>query len=99
MLYFSCDVCGCQLGEQRFVVKMEVFTPFDPEDFDEEDLDQDNLQLIAEELNEMELTGQTEIDDFATRKMRYDLCPRCRQKFLRDPLGQNSTRRMYFSEN
>lgn len=99
MLYFSCDLCGCQLHEERFVVKMEVYAPFDPEEFDESDLEEDNLQLVAEELDAMELSGETELDDGGTRTLRYDLCPQCRKKFLRDPLGRKSSRRMFFSEN
>jgi len=99
MLYFSCDLCGCQLNETRFVVKMEVFAPFDPEQIDETDLDADHLQAISEELEEMELSGDLELEDYSTRKLRFDLCPECRKRFLRDPLGRDTGRRLYFSEN
>ena len=99
MLYFSCDLCGCQLGDERFVVKMEVFAPFDPEEIDESDLDADHLQAVSEELQLQDLTGETHLEDVSTRKMRFDLCPACRKKFLRDPLGRDALRRLYFSEN
>ena len=99
MLHFSCDLCGRQLGERRFVVKMEVFASFDPEDIDESDLELDHLQAISQELETLDLTVEHDVDDCATRSLRYDLCPNCREKFLRDPLGRDSFRRLNYSEN
>lgn len=99
MLHFSCDLCGCHLDEHRFVVKMEVYAPFDPEEIDEADLDQDHLQSISEELEEFEITGELGIEDCSSQQMRFDLCPNCRKRFLRDPLGRDAVRRLNFSEN
>jgi len=99
MLHFSCDLCGQQLSDRRFVVKMEVFASFDPEDIDETDLELDHLQAISEELEECDLTAEPLLDDCSTQRRRYDLCPRCREKFLRDPLGRDAFRRLNFSEN
>ena len=44
MLHFTCDLCGLQLGDRRFVAKLEVYPAFDPEELDEDDLDVDHLQ-------------------------------------------------------
>ena len=99
MLHFSCDLCGRQLGDRRYVVKLEVFPTFDPEDIDESDLELDHLQAISEQLEECELTGDDQLEDLSTQRRRYDLCPRCREKFLRDPLGRDTFRRLNFSEN
>lgn len=99
MLHFSCDLCGCRLGDRRFVVKMEVYAPFDPDEIDEADLDQDHLQAISEELEDFEISGSLGIEDCASHKMRFDLCPECRKRFLRDPLGRDAVRRLNFSEN
>jgi hypothetical protein len=99
MLHFTCDLCGQELGDQRFVVKTEVYPAFDPEDFEEEHLDSDHLQEISETLQEMEETGNRELDDCGAKSFRYDLCPRCHKKFLRDPLGRDALRRLNFSEN
>lgn len=98
MLHFSCDLCGRQLGEQRFVVKMEVFASFDPEEIGETDLEHDNLQAVSEAL---ELGGPEldSLDDCSSRRLRYDLCPKCREKFLQDPLGREAKHRLFFSEN
>ena len=99
MLHFSCDLCGRQLGEGRFVVRMEVFPSFDPDEFDEADLEADHLQEISEELNEMELTGNSQLEDCSPRGFRFDLCHECRRKFLKDPLGRDTLHRLNFSEN
>lgn len=99
MLHFSCDLCGRQLGDQRFVVRLEVFPSFDPEEFDEEDLDADHLQEISEELHAMEVTGKSSIEDCESRDFRFDLCPECRRKYVKDPLGRDALQRLNFSEN
>ncbi|MCH8830919.1 MAG: hypothetical protein IID45_15200 [Planctomycetes bacterium] len=99
MLHFSCDLCGRRLSDRRFVVRMEVYPSFDPEEFDETDLDDDHLQSLSEEIEEMELTGQSLVEDCSSRDFRFDLCPDCRKKFVNDPLGRDALRRLNFSEN
>jgi hypothetical protein len=99
MLHFTCDLCGKELGDQRFVVKLEVYPGFDPEEVSEENLDADHLQEISEILQEMEETGKPELDDCSAKVFRYDLCPRCHKKFLKDPIGRDALRRLNFSEN
>ena len=99
MLHFSCDLCGQRLGERRFVVKLEVYPAFDPESFDEEDLDPDHLEEIASAIQELESTGKTDLDDYSTKDFRFDLCPHCHQKFVKDPLGRDALRRLNFSKN
>ena len=98
MLHFSCDLCGQQLDDQRYVVKLEVFPAFDPDELSEDDLDADHLQEVSELLAEMEVTGDSVLDDGA-KNFRFDLCTRCHQKFLKDPLGRDTLRRLNFSEN
>jgi len=95
MLHFSCDLCGHQLDDRRYVVKLEVFPAFDPDELTEEELDSDHLAEVAEVIQEMEATGNMELEDHSTK----DLCPRCHQRFLKDPLGRDAMRRLNFSEN
>lgn len=99
MLHFSCDLCGQQLGDRRFVAKLEVYPAFDPEDFDEDDLDADHLQELSEVIQEMEATGKSEIEDCSSKGFRFDLCPACHRKFVKDPLGREALRRLNFSKN
>jgi hypothetical protein len=98
MLHFSCDLCGLPLDDRRYVVRLEIFPAFDPENLTEADLEVDHLQEVAEELNEMELTG-AELEDCSTKEFRFDLCPRCHAKYQKDPLGREVIRRLNFSEN
>lgn len=99
MLHFSCDLCGKHLNERRFVVKVEIYPAFDPEAIDEEDLDSDHLQEIAEILDEMDETGNRELEDCESKSMRFDLCPNCHRRYVQDPLGHDQLRRLNFSEN
>ncbi len=99
MLHFSCDLCGQQLDDQRFVVKLEVFPAYDPEQLDEDDLDVDHLQEVSETIQKMESSGNFQLEDCSTKNLRYDLCPGCHVRFLKDPLGRDALRRLNFSEN
>lgn len=99
MLHFSCDLCGQRLGERRFVVKLEVYPAFDPEEIDETDLDADHLQEISETLAEMEANGISEIEDSNAKDFRFDLCADCQRKYVKDPLGREAIRRLNFSKN
>ena len=99
MLHFSCDLCGKPLGEQRYVVKLEVFPAFDPDAIDEQSLDADHLEEVSEMIVEMEAGGKSELEDCSAKAFRFDLCPRCREKYQKDPLGRDTLRRLNFSEN
>jgi hypothetical protein len=96
MLHFSCDLCGSQLGDERFVVQMEAYPAFDPDQLAPADLDGDHLEQVAQEL---EAGSAVDDDCCETKKFRFDLCPRCHRKFLRDPLGREAARRLSFSKN
>lgn len=96
MLHFSCDLCGCQLDDRRFVLKLEAFPAFDPDQLAPGDLDADHLEQVAQQLE----SGAADAEDGCeTKQFRFDLCPRCHQKFLRDPLGRDAARRLTFSKN
>lgn len=99
MLHFSCDRCGQTLGEQRFVAKLEAYPAFDPDEIEEEDLEVDHLEEVAEMLRESGESGSDDLQDCSSKTLRFDLCPECYDKVLKDPLGREAFRRMNFSEN
>jgi len=99
MLHFTCDLCGRELGDHRFVARVEVYPAFDPDEICEEDLDADHLQALSEDIAEMELSGDFEVEDCSPEELRFDLCADCRRRFLKDPLGRDPLRRLDFSEN
>jgi hypothetical protein len=103
MLHFSCDICGKDLspeGSARFVVKMEAFSATDPAQLTDDDLDTDHVEEMAQLLNEIE-DGEAETPELlpACKKLRFDLCPMCYRKFVKDPLGREAAARLNFSEN
>ena len=101
MMHITCDLCGKELpdGVERHVVQIEVFAAHDPAVLTEEDLDEDHVEAVGELLRDMEEMGEGENLEPASRQMRYDLCPECRKRFLRDPLGREAAQKFDFSEN
>lgn len=99
MLHFSCDLCGNPLDDQRFVVKLETYPAFDPTELTEDDLTEDNLQQVAKAIQEIELGGHDPLPDCSAKSYRFDLCPRCHARFVKDPLGRELVRRLNFSQN
>jgi len=101
MIRYTCDVCKRELDPQRdlrYVVKMEVYAAFDPIAADEED-DRDHLQEIQEILERLEDADNDQIGDDVYQQLRFDLCPECRKRFLKNPLGQEVGKVFDFSEN
>lgn len=102
MLHITCDLCGKELlpgDDHHFVVKIEVFAAQDPTEITEADLDEDHMEAVSELLQEME-DNPTEAELApAFKKFRYDLCPVCHKKFLRDPLAKETAQKFDFSEN
>src|SRR5438094_979144 len=100
MLHVTCDLCGKVLrpgDDQHFVVKVEVFATQDPAEITEADLDDDHMEAVSELLREMEdsLVEGDGLDE-VIQHFRYDLCPQCRKKFARDPLGKDAAQKFDF---
>ena len=103
MLHVTCDLCGKELrpGDgQRYVVRIEVFAAHDPAEITEADLDEDHMEAVSQLLREME----DNLDDAdgpepSSHHFRYDLCPECRKRFVRDPISKEAAQKFDFSEN
>ncbi|HVX09618.1 MAG TPA: hypothetical protein VHC22_00315 [Pirellulales bacterium] len=99
MIQYSCDLCKRPLDpedELRYVVKLEVYAAFDRVEIDD---DADNLQEIHEILERMDGAHDDQVGDDVYQQLRFDLCPECRKKFLRNPLGRKSIEQFDFSPN
>lgn len=99
MIHFSCDLCKRPLDPEddlRYVVKMEVFAAFDPVEIDD---DRDNLQEIQDILERMDDAQDERIEDDVYQQMRFDLCPDCRKRFVKNPLGRKQAEKLHFSNN
>ena len=102
MIRYSCDLCKRDLDpdeDLRYVVKMEVYAAFDPTVSEAEDEDRDHLQEIQDILERLEDAESDKIGDDVYQQLRFDLCPECRRKFVKNPLGREIVKVLDFSEN
>ncbi len=102
MVHFTCDLCGKDLtatGEKRFVVKISAYAGFDPAEITEDDLDDDHLEAVSQILQRDEGASSEELEADLYKGFRYDLCPCCHGKFIKDPLNRDILRSLNFSEN
>ncbi len=101
MLHITCDQCGKELrtGDDHYVLKIEVYAAHDTAELTEADFDEDHMEEISQMLREMEEAGDFEDVEPPSRQFRYDLCPDCRKKYVRDPLNKEAAQKFDFSEN
>ena len=102
MVHFTCDLCGKDLsasGDRRFVVKIAAYAGFDPTQITEADLDEDHMEAVSELLNREEGCTTEGADSGLYQGFRFDLCPTCHSRFIKDPLNRELLRSLNFSEN
>ena len=102
MIRYSCDLCKRELDSQddlRYVVKIEVYAAFDPAATDSDEDDRDHLEEIQDILERMEDSASDQIGDDVYQQLRFDLCPDCRKKFVKNPLGRETAKAFGFSSN
>jgi hypothetical protein len=102
MVHFTCDLCGKDIaasGDPRYVVKIEAFPGFDPNQITEEDLDEDHMEEVSQLLQRNETLSPEELATPIHKGFRFDLCPACHHKFVKDPLGKEFLRSFDFSKN
>jgi hypothetical protein len=102
MQHFTCDVCGKPMtrgDDRRYVVKMEVYAAHDPAELTDDDLDTDHMEEVSQMLTEAGDAAEPAALAPAFKQFRYDLCPDCHSKFVRDPLNKEAAQKFHFSEN
>ncbi len=102
MVHFTCDLCGKDLassGDGRYVVKIEAYPGFDPNEIKEDDLDDDPMEAVAQILQRDEGLCSEDLAAPLNKGFRFDLCPSCHLKFVNDPLGKDAVRSFDFSKN
>src|SRR5712692_5687300 len=100
MVHFTCDLCGKDLtasGDPRYVVKIAAYPGFDPSEITDGDLDDDHMEAVAEVLQRDEGPSSEDMEPQEFRGFRFDLCPECHGRFLKDPLGKELLRSFDFS--
>jgi hypothetical protein len=102
MVHFTCDLCGKDLttsGEPRFVVKIDSYPGFDPTEITEQDLEDDPMEAVSEILQRDEMLSSEELAASLHKGFRFDLCPACHLRFVKDPLGKEAAHTFDFSKN
>ncbi len=102
MVHFTCDLCGKDLtaaGDPRYVVKIEAYAGFDPTEITEEDLEEDHMEAVSQILQRDQPLSPDEMAAPLHKGFRFDLCPSCHAKYLKDPLGKEFLRSFDFSKN
>ena len=88
---YDCDMCGIRLGpndSDRYIVKIEAFAAAGPLEIAEDDLAQDPSAALTELIDDLKSADPNEIEDQTYRSFRFDLCPTCHRRYLKDPLGK-----------
>jgi hypothetical protein len=105
MLHITCDLCGKELraGQDHYIVKIEVFAHHDPAQLTEADLEEDHMEAIGQLLRELDDDEAADGIEPSRHQLRYDLCPDCRKRYLRNPLNKElpkeAVQKFDFSEN
>jgi hypothetical protein len=103
MIHHSCDLCKRLIDTEedvRYVLKMEVYAALDPALDDADDGDRDGLQDVQDMLQRIDDLDTSEVaPDDVYQQLRFDLCPECRKKFLKAPLGREAMKQFDFSQN
>jgi uncharacterized protein YlaI len=101
MIRYACDGCGRDLDAKtdlRYVVKLEVYAAYDPATVEDED-DSDHLEEIQDMLERLEDAADDRLDEAVYQQVRFDLCPDCRKRFMKNPLAREAVKAFGFSAN
>ena len=102
MIRYICDLCRREMQAEedlRYVVKIEVYAAFDPAAAEDREDDHDHLEEIQDILERIEDTSADELGDDVYQQLRFDLCPECRKRFVKNPLGRKTAKAFGFSAN
>ncbi len=102
MIRYVCDLCKREIDpdvDLRYVVKMEVYAAYDSTVVNDDEDDRDHLQEIQDVLERLEDAQCEQIGDDVYQQLRFDLCPECRKRFVKNPLGRETAKVLGFSEN
>ena len=83
----------------RYVVRIEVRAAMDFTELFDDDEDRDYLMEAHEALERAEDAIDDLVADDVYQDRRYDLCPGCYRKFMRNPVGVDTLVEFNFSDN
>ncbi|HIE11236.1 MAG TPA: hypothetical protein EYP62_06435 [Kiritimatiellae bacterium] len=89
MINRICDMCGEPLdpGDLRYELRIEAFAAYDPLDITFDDLlGMDLEKEIARVADACRNVSSQELMRQVYTSFRFDLCPRCYRRYIRNPL-------------
>ena len=101
MIHFTCDRCKREIDsdlELRYTVRLEVQAMMEPSEVDVQD-DRDHLLEIQEVLERLDDELDESSGDSIYQRRRFDLCPTCYRKYMKNPLGREVAPHLNFSKN
>jgi len=100
MIHYTCDLCGGELSpeDERYLVQITLQRADDPLACTSTADDVDQLEELDEMMEHAALSEETSEPSDAPEQMQFDLCPTCRKKFLKNPLGREASP-LHFSKN
>ena len=101
MIHFSCDRCKRAINphdQLRYVVRIETRAALDFENATDDEADRDHLLEVADALDCADDDDCDFIGEDIYQQQRFDLCPECYRKFIRNPVGRDAVE-LNFSEN
>ncbi len=101
MIHIYCDLCQRKIedSETRYIVRLETFPADDHSDPELElEEDRDHLLEIHQALETQQPVEGQDLDEQVFIEMQFDLCPECRRRFMRNPLGRDLVQ-LQFSQN
>ncbi len=103
MIHYSCDRCRRPIDhedEMRYTVRIEVQASIGADALgDDVDEDRDHLLEIHEILERADDAHDPLISDEIYQRQRYDLCSDCYRAFVKNPLGNEISKQLDFSNN
>lgn len=103
MIHYSCDRCGRPIhpeDEVRYIVRLEVEAVMEPVAGEAvDDADRDHLMEIHDILERGEDFQSDLIGDGVYQRKCFDLCSQCHKKFMKNPVGTETSKQLDFSKN
>jgi hypothetical protein len=78
---------------------MEVYAALDSAADQDDAGDRDHLEEIQDILQRVEDDEDDRVGNDVYQQMRFDLCPECRVRFLKNPLAREVAKQFDFSPN
>lgn len=89
MIRYTCDMCGREIKPHilRYKLNIDVIAAYDTLVITREDLKRDFQKEIKKLLERMKGRDEEELLEDIWKNFSFDLCQKCRNIYLKSPLG------------